>query len=57
MKGLVKYARGAGHMETREVAEPVVGEGTVVIDVEAATGRGTRVAVQVPFLDEQVVQS
>ena len=36
VKGLVKYARGPGNMEVREVAEPVPGPGEVLVEVEAA---------------------
>lgn len=36
MKGLVKYAKGDGNMEIREVAEPKAGPGQVKIEVKAA---------------------
>ena len=36
VKGLVKYARGPGNMEVREVAKPVPGPGEVLVEVEAA---------------------
>ncbi|MCX5909910.1 MAG: alcohol dehydrogenase catalytic domain-containing protein, partial [Deltaproteobacteria bacterium] len=36
MKGLVKYARGEGNVEIREVAEPFPGPGQVKIEVKAA---------------------
>ena len=36
MKALVKYARGKGNMEIREVPEPVPGKGQVKIEVKAA---------------------
>ena len=36
MKGLVKFARGEGHLEIREIADPRAGEQEVVIQVKAA---------------------
>lgn len=36
MKGLVKYARGDGFMEIREVDEPTPGKGQIKIEVKAA---------------------
>ena len=36
MKGLVKYARGSGNMEIRDVPEPDPGPGQVKIEVHAA---------------------
>ncbi len=36
MKGLVKFARGDGNMEVREIAEPKAGPGQVKIEVKAA---------------------
>jgi L-iditol 2-dehydrogenase len=36
MKGLVKFARGDGHMEIRDVAEPFPQEGQVKIEIKAA---------------------
>ena len=36
MKGLVKYARGDGNMELRDVNEPTPGIGQVKIEVKAA---------------------
>ena len=36
VKGLVKYGRGPGNMEVREVAEPVPEPGEVLVEVEAA---------------------
>jgi L-iditol 2-dehydrogenase len=36
MKGLVKYAKGPGNMEIRDVAEPTAGPGQVKIEIKAA---------------------
>ena len=36
MKALVKYAKGNGNMEIRDIPEPVVGTGQVKIEVKAA---------------------
>ena len=36
MQAIVKYAPGKGHVETRDVAEPVAGSGQVKVEVEAA---------------------
>jgi len=36
MKGLVKYAKGEGNMEVRDVPEPAAGPGEVKIEVKAA---------------------
>jgi L-iditol 2-dehydrogenase len=49
MKGLVKYARGHGNMEVREVAEPFPAEGQVKIEVKAAGVCGSDLHI---FTDE-----
>ena len=49
MKGLVKYARGHGNMEIREVAEPFPAEGQVKIEVKAAGVCGSDLHI---FTDE-----
>ncbi len=41
MKALVKYAKGVGLMEVREIPEPVLRPGHVIIEVEAAGICGT----------------
>ena len=36
LKGLVKYAKGDGNMEIREIAEPTAGPGQIKIEIKAA---------------------
>ncbi|HIM56490.1 MAG TPA: alcohol dehydrogenase, partial [Candidatus Latescibacteria bacterium] len=36
MRGLVKYARGPGNVAVREVPEPGLSDGEVLVEIEAA---------------------
>jgi L-iditol 2-dehydrogenase len=46
MKALVKYAAGAGFMEVREMPEPTIRPGHVIIEVEVAGICGTDLHIQ-----------
>ena len=46
MKALMKVARGVGHVELRDVLEPVPGEGEVLLKVLAAGVCGTDIHVR-----------
>ena len=45
MKGVVKFARGEGNVEVRDVPEPKAGRGQVVIQVEACGVCGTDIHI------------
>jgi L-iditol 2-dehydrogenase len=45
VKGVVKYARGEGNVEVRDVPEPKAGHGQVVIQVEATGVCGTDIHI------------